>query len=357
MSQPTPFVSVIVPVLDEALDIEGCLAAIASQTFPLERMEILLVDGGSTDATVGKAHALAQRHGLRLRALQNPQRIQSAGLNVGLAAARGEILVRIDARSIAGSNHVERCVEVLCERPDVGAVGGAQIAQPRGTRLLDRAIARALNNRYAMGFARYRRRAASGATDTVWMGAYRAVDLRAIGGWDGTFVKNEDFELNERLRKNGFVVWFDAAICSSYLQRMSVGGIAHQYFAYGSSKGAMWATSWRPNARQVLALAVPLVALAGIVTSTYLVGWLPVLCVTAAGAAFIDAIGNRDAPASPSLRAGAIIVNGLVGGSWWLGVVMGWCSPSQRRSRSAPSLATTAATIPRSDRTDAELTR
>lgn len=357
MSQPTPLVSVIVPVLDEALDIEGCIAAIASQAFPIERMEILLVDGGSTDATVARAQASARRHGLTLRALSNPGRLQSAGLNVGLGVARGEIVVRIDARSIVGSNHVGRCVEVLYNRPDVGAVGGTQIAQQRGNRLVDRMIARALNNRYAMGFARYRRRAVSGATDTVWMGAFRAADLHAVGGWDASVVKNEDFELNERLRRHGFIVWFDAEMSSLYVPRATVGAIARQYFNYGSIKGTMWATKWRPNARQVVLLAAPLIAVGGMAASVYLVGWLPVLCGATLGAGFVDAIGSRGAPASPSTRAGAVIVNGVVVGSWWLGVVRGWCSPSRRRNRLALSPATAAATIPRSNRAGGELTQ
>ena len=357
MSEPTPLVSVIVPVLDEELDIAGCLAAIASQTFPLECMEILLVDGGSTDATVGVARAAAERYGLTLRALPNPLRLQSAGLNVGLAAAEGSMVVRIDARSIVGPNHVERSVDVLSERPDVGAVGGAQIARERSSRLVDRAIARALNNRYAMGFARYRRRSESGASDTVWMGAFRAVDLRTVGGWDDTVAKNEDFELNERLRKRGFLVWFDADMTAHYLPRNSVAAITHQYFNYGSIKGAMWAGRWRPNARQLTLLALPVVALGATATAAYVVGWWPVVCGAALGALLIDAIGNRGAPASPGVRGGAIAINAVIGGSWWLGVVRGWSSRSRRRTRRVPSVATTAATVPRSSRSGAELTQ
>ena len=355
MSASPPHVSVIVPVLNEEVDIAGCLAAIAAQTFPPERIEVLLVDGGSRDATVETARAAAEHHGLTLRALANPLQLQSAGLNVGLAAASGEIVVRIDARSIVGSNHIARCVDVLGERPDVGAVGGAQIARERSTRLVDRAIARALNNRYAMGFARYRRRAASGATDTVWMGAFRAGDLRAIGGWDDTVAKNEDFELNERLRKHGFVVWFDAEMTAHYLPRTSIAAIAQQYLDYGSIKGAMWATKWRPNARQVALLAAPVLGVGGTVLCTYFVGWLPVVCGTVLGAGLVDAIGNRGAPASVGVRGAAIAVNGLVGGSWWLGVMRGW-GRRPRRSRPVPSAATTAATVPHSSRTGAEPT-
>jgi succinoglycan biosynthesis protein ExoA len=357
MSEPRPLVSVIVPVLDEERDIAGCIAAIAAQTFPLECMEILLVDGGSTDATVDVARAAAQRYGLTLRALPNPLRLQSAGLNVGLAGAAGEIVVRIDARSIVGSHHIERSVDVLSDRPDVGAVGGAQIARERSSRLVDRAITRALNNRYAMGFARYRRRSESGATDTVWMGAFRAVDLRTVGGWDDTVAKNEDFELNERLRKRGFLVWFDTEMTAHYLPRNSVAAIARQYFNYGSIKGAMWAGRWRPNARQLTLLALPIVALGVTVAGTYVVGWSPVVCGAVLGAGLVDAIGNRGASASPAVRGTAIAVNAVIGGSWWLGVVRGWSSRSRRRTRPVPSVATTAATVRHSNRSGAELTQ
>ncbi|MEO5837173.1 MAG: glycosyltransferase [Acidimicrobiales bacterium] len=348
-------VSVIVPVLNEELDIAGCVAAIAAQTYPTDQIEILLVDGGSTDATIETAQAAAEYHGLTLRALSNPLQLQSAGLNVGLAAAVGQFVVRVDARSIVGANHVERCVDLLGRRADVGAVGGAQVARERGVRLVDRAIARALNNRYAMGFARYRRRSASGATDTVWMGAFRAADLHAMAGWDDTVAKNEDFELNERLRKHGFVVWYDAEMTSHYLPRTSIAAIAHQYFNYGSIKGAMWATKWRPNTRQVALLAAPLVVAGGAVACVYFVGWLPVVCGATLGAEIVDAMGNRGTPASPLVRGAALAINGVIGGSWWLGVVRGWCCRSPR-SRPAPSVATSAVAIPRSGRAGAELT-
>jgi succinoglycan biosynthesis protein ExoA len=355
MSPRLPLVSVIVPVLDEEHDIAGCIASIAAQTFPLEYIEVLLVDGGSTDATVERALDAAEYRGLSMRVLSNPERLQSAGLNVALAVATGEVLVRIDARSIPAANHIARCVEVLGERPEVGAVGGAQIASARSASLVDQAIARALNNRYATGLARYRRRAASGATDTVWMGAFRARDIRAIGGWDAAVAKNEDFELNERLRKNGFVVWFDETISARYLPRTSVRAIAQQYFNYGTIKGTMWATKWRPSPRQIVLLVTPAVAIGATITCAYFVGWLPVLAASVVGAGVVDAIGNRGAPASPAVRSCAAIVNGVVGGSWWLGVVSRWCRRSRRRQQPAPSVATGAATAPRSGRADAAL--
>ena len=359
MSRSRPIVSVIVPALNEERDIAGCIASLAAQTFPMEHVEVVLVDGGSIDATVERAREAAEHHGLSLCVLSNPQRIQSAALNVGLAAAAGEILVRVDARSIPAPNHVARCVEVLRARSDVGAVGGAQVAHARSTKLIDRAIARALNNRYAMGLARYRRRAASGATDTVWMGAFRTDDLRAIGGWDASFVKNEDFELNERVRKSGLVVWFDDAICSRYLPRTSGRAVARQYFDYGKTKGAMWATGWRPTPRQVVLLAAPPLAVGLVGACASSVGWVPVAIASIVGAAAADAVGNRGVPASPAERASAVIVNGVVGGSWWLGVVCGWAARSQSRPAkrsTAASAAPNVAAAPRSARTYAELT-
>jgi glycosyltransferase involved in cell wall biosynthesis len=347
-------VSVIIPVLDEEHDIGGCIAAIAAQTIPLDAVELLLVDGGSTDRTAVVAVAAARSAGLKLRVLTNPLRLQSAGLNVGLAAATGMIIVRVDARSRIATNHIPRCVEVLCTRPDVGAVGGAQIARARSARLVDRAIARALNNRYATGFARYRRRSGSGATDTVWMGAFRACDLRSLGGWDASVAKNEDFELNERLRRAGHLVWYDTSISSHYLPRDSVRAIARQYFNYGSVKGGMWATNWRPNKRQIALLMMPIVTSSVFVSCGRLVGWIPTVAGGVAAALALDAFGNKGESATPIVRGSAAWINGVIAGSWWLGVVRGYSRTQRPRYRDATSAARAAATTPRSVPADAE---
>ena len=123
----------------------------------------------------------------------------------------GELLCRVDARSIIPPEYVRLCAEVLGSRPEVMVTGGAQVAIAVDDSARSVGIARALNNKYAMGGSRYRSGADSGPCDTVYLGAFRTAQLRSAGGWDEYFETNQDFELNRRLGRAG-VVWFDSRL-------------------------------------------------------------------------------------------------------------------------------------------------
>lgn len=228
-----PAVSVVIPVLNEEADIAGCIEAVAAQDMGVDRIELLLVDGCSNDATVLVAHEAAARHRFHgVHVLSNPRRLTSVSLNAGLKAATGACVVRIDARSRIEPHYVRRCLTLLEERAEIGVVGGAQWARARGGGCLHVGIARALQNRWSTGLSRYRRKLSSGPTDTVWMGAFRTDDLRALGGWDEAVALNEDYELAARYRAAGAIVWFEGSLRSGYLPRQGLSSLALQYFRF-----------------------------------------------------------------------------------------------------------------------------
>ncbi len=169
-----------------------------------------MVDGGSTDDTAAVAKAAlagSDLHGWQV--IANAAGTTPSNLNRGLAAASGAVLCRVDARCRVPVDYVSCCVEVLASRPEIAVTGGSQVAVARQTDSRSIGIARALNNRWGMGGSRYRRGAASGPADTVYLGAFRSADLRAAGGWDERYHTNQDFELNRRMARRG-IVWFDA---------------------------------------------------------------------------------------------------------------------------------------------------
>lgn len=336
-----PTVTVIVPMRDEEADIAGCVAALAAQTYPREASDVVFVDGGSRDRTRDVLADAARTHGLAHRVIDNPACVIPAGLNTGLATARGSIVVRVDVRSRIGVDHVRRCVEVLTARPDVGVVGGAQRAIARTPDLRNRAIARALNNRWLTGLARYRRSCTSGAADTVWMGAFRTDDLRALGGWDEDRLLNEDYDLNERYRATGAVVWFDAALGAGYLPRASLAALARQYVRFGRFKADGWVQGRRVAPRHVVLLAAPPLALAGAATLAVSVGVVPVFAGGVAAVVLADVAGGAGA-AGPLERAGALAVNALVAASWWWGVTTGLAASRAGRRPHAAVAQTTA---------------
>src|SRR6266702_3845238 len=130
MTTPTPtqpLISVVLPCRNEAGRIEACIASILAQSPPEGGMEIIAADGMSTDGTRGYLDQMALRHP-QLRVLSNPGRIVSTGLNAAIKAARGEIIVRMDAHTTYAPDYVRQCVDVL-ESPGADNVGGPWIAE------------------------------------------------------------------------------------------------------------------------------------------------------------------------------------------------------------------------------------
>ncbi len=317
-----PLVSVLIPVLHEEADIAGCIEAIGAQDHPLDRMQLIIVDGCSTDRTREVAAAAAADLDLAgVTILENPRRRTSTSLNAGLAVAEGDYLVRVDARSRIPESYVRTCVDLLAADPMVGVVGGAQRPRPRSARLVDRGIARALDNRLATGLSRYRRSATSGPADTVWMGVFRTDELRALGGWDDSVALNEDFDLNTRYREAGQLVWFVGGLESGYLPRTDFRRLARQYYFFGRVKGTWWLRGTRPTPRQAGLLAVP--------PMVALVWWRALRRMGPAGALLAPAGfialdlagGSRAAPPPERLVAAAAMATYTT--AWWVGVVVG----------------------------------
>jgi glycosyltransferase involved in cell wall biosynthesis len=225
-----PTVSVVVPTYNEEHHLTATLESVTRQTYG-NIVEVLVADGRSEDAT----RVVAQQFP-GVRVLDNPARLQSAGLNVAIAAARGEIIVRVDGHCVLDDDYVERCVDAL-DRTGAAMVGGAMTAAPEVTRsgALPRGIARAMGSRFGAGPARFHVGGPAGWADTVYLGAYRTADARAVGGYATDVGVNEDSEFAIRMGRRGGV-WFEPAIRSSYVPRASLGAVSRQFFRYGRSR-------------------------------------------------------------------------------------------------------------------------
>ena len=318
-----PRVTVLIPARNEEADIAGCIDTVAAQDYPLGDIQLIVVDAASDDGTVAEVRRAAAAHGFgSVLGLDNPAGRTSVGLNVGLREARGDYLARVDARSRVQPDYLRSCESTLERRPEVGVVGGAQVARSRSLRPVDLGIAAALRNRWATGLSRYRRATTSGPSDTVWMGFFRTEELRALGGWADAVALNEDYELNARYRAGGRTVWFDASLRSEYLPRASISGLARQYFRFGRVKGTWWARGRRPAARQVALFAAPVAVGVVLAAGVRRVG--PVLALVApmllAGLERKGRVDRVGEPGSPVMATTAIAV---LSGSWWVGVVAG----------------------------------
>lgn len=316
--------SVIVPVRNEEVDIEGCLRAVAAQDLGAKTLEVIVAEGRSTDGTRAVLQQVGPELGFgRFEVVDNPDGGIAAGLNAATGSATAPVVVRVDARSRVEPHYVRTVVDVLEARTDVGVVGGSQVPVDRGTGLVSAGIARALSNRYTTGLSRYRRGATSGPADTVWMGAFRATELRCLGGWDEALVVNEDYELCERYRASGRLVWFEPSLRSGYLPRAALGALARQYGRFGRAKGRRWRSGAAMSPRHLVLLLTPPTVIALAVSAVRRVSAPAAATAAVAAALAADELGSRER-APVAVRCIAIGASTVTNAAWWLGVLAGF---------------------------------
>jgi succinoglycan biosynthesis protein ExoA len=321
----TALASVIIPVRNEAQMIEACLDSVEAQDLGADVIEVIVADGRSDDGTRSLVERrVRQTSFARMAVVENRLGGISAGLNAALGEATAPVTVRIDARSRVEPHYVRTICETLGARPEVGVVGGAQIAVPGGPGVVSIGIARALSNRYATGFSRYRLAASSGLSDTVWMGGFRTAELRSLGGWDESLVANEDYELCERFRAAGLGVWFESTLRSGYVARPDLPSVVAQYRGYGIAKGARWLAGAHVGPRHIILLVAPVAA--GLISAASIrrVGAVPVAAASCGAVLLVDHVGGPPGSAGARVRVAAATTSVVTAGAWWTGVVQGY---------------------------------
>ncbi len=228
-----PLVSVLVPMRNEERYIEACLRSLAEQDYPRDRFEVLVIDGDSTDRSRELAQRFAAVAGIDLRLLDNPARRTAPGLNVGLVAARGEVIVRVDAHAEVYSDFLSESVTTL-EETGADAVGGPIESVAEG--LVGEAIALAMSSPFGIGNAHFRYSHEACYTDTVAFAAYRRDVFERIGVFAEDIDYGEDDEFNYRLGEHGGRILLTPRIRSIYHTRSDLPALFRQYRAYGRAK-------------------------------------------------------------------------------------------------------------------------
>lgn len=228
----TPMVTIAMPAFNEERYIEGCIRSVWAQDYPKDRLEILVADGRSSDRTREILEELT-RQDRRIRMIDNPQRLQAAGLGEIVKQARGEIIVRMDVHCEYATDYVSKCVATL-QATGADNVGGAQRAKAKTP--FQEALCAALQSPLGVGGAAYRSDQAEGFVDTVFLGAFRRAVFERVGLWDPKAATNEDAELNQRILETGGKIYLSRDIVVHYFPRDSFRTLAKQYFRYGQGR-------------------------------------------------------------------------------------------------------------------------
>ena len=303
-----PDVDVVMPIRNEAAGLADAVGAVRAQDYA-GRVRIFLGVGPSDDGTEQIAARLTA-HDDDLVVVENPSGLTPAALNVAIRAGAAPVVVRVDGHSQLSPGYIRRSVETL-RRTGAANVGGMQVPVP--TTPFETAVSAATTSWLGTGGASYRVGGAEGPVDTVFLGVFDREAIEHVGLFDERLIRNQDYELNIRLRNDGRTVWFDPQLQVGYRPRGSWRTLAQQYFEYGYWKMVVMRMHPRSaRLRQVL----PPIAVGAVATSALLAPrWRSLALLPLGYAAVVVAVTTR---ARAGVRVALVVP--VIHLSWSLGI-------------------------------------
>jgi succinoglycan biosynthesis protein ExoA len=223
-------VSVVVPMLNEREHIASFIESLAAQDFAGD-LHLLVADGGSTDGSVARMVDRARAASLALTVVDDAAGSTSTALNRCIAAATGDLIVRMDCHSRYPADYIRRCVSAASE---TGAWNVGGLVAPCGRTSMERAVGAAMDSPFGgIGWTRHAGGTDRVEVDTVTFGAFHPQAFREAGLFDESLVRNQDDEFNLRLRLAGGRIVLDPSIRVLYTPRGSLRAVFAQYHDYG----------------------------------------------------------------------------------------------------------------------------
>ncbi len=263
----------MMPVLNERAYLRRAVETVLAQDVAAPT-ELILALAPSTDGTTELARELAADE--RIVLVDNPEADIPIGLNRAIRAGRYPTIVRVDAHSELEPGYTRRALETL-DRVGAANVGGVMKADGRTP--FQRAVARAYNSPIGLGGGAYHGGTQEGEAESAYLGVMRRDVLNEVGLFDETIRRGEDWELNLRIRRAGYRVWFDPTLAVTYWPRESWTRLVRQFSATGRWRGELVRRYGRGNsvrffAPPALVIALALSVVVGLLQATgVLAGW------------------------------------------------------------------------------------
>lgn len=227
-----PMVSVIIPCFNEQKFIGGCLETIVANDYPKDKLEVLVIDGMSTDQTRAILKEYAQKHSF-IRMVDNPDRVKPKALNIGIQLAKGDIIIRMDAHAIYEPDYIFKSVKYLDEY-NADNTGGVRKTLPGNNSVIARSIAYSISHPFAVGNATYRTGSKTIKwVDTVFGGCYRKETFEKMGLFNEVLTRGQDREFNVRLQREGGKILLAPDIVCHYYARSDLKEYFHWIFVGG----------------------------------------------------------------------------------------------------------------------------
>ena len=313
-----PAITVIMPVLNEESHLEASVQSILAQSYPND-VELIVALGPSHDETNAIAKLLAKKD-KRIKLLDNPRGLTTVGLNAAIKIAKHDYIVRIDAHSEPEPGYLENAIRILLEQ-NADEVGG--IMQAKGKSAFQKAVAYAYTSRWGIGAASYHVGGQAGEAESAYLGIFKKSALERVGGYDEQIIRGEDWELAQRIKRTGGLVWFSPELKVTYWPRGRFDRLVKQFYSTGVWRGDLTRRDLASASKRyfmppllVLAILAGLVLLAfgqliGVIpAASYLLG-ITLVAVLAAGL-------------SLKARAALVIALATMHLSWGWGFIRGF---------------------------------
>jgi glycosyltransferase involved in cell wall biosynthesis len=263
--------SLVVLCRNERESIGRCLDSIVVQDYPMDRTEVLVVDGMSEDGTRDILRQYQARF-THIRLLDNSKRITPCAFNIGIKSALGSFVVVMSAHAAYPPDYVRICADT-CRLSDAENVGGVFVTLPRGDALQARLVQALTTSRFGVGDAEYRMDVGEGPADTVPYGCFRREVFDEVGLFDERLVRNQDYEFNRRLKAAGKRIWLNPAIRVQYYNQATLGGLFRQAFGTGKWNPWMWYVAPYAFAARHAVPGLFVLGLFLVLSSWFLVSW------------------------------------------------------------------------------------
>jgi len=269
------FISIIIPILNEEKYIEGCLDSIVSSDYSKEHMEVLLVDGMSSD----KTREIISRYQKRYRFIQlldNPKKIVPIAMNIGIKYAKGDYIIRLDAHALYPIDYFSKLIGYH-QKLDASNVGGVVKTEVKNKTLKSLAIRSVLSHPLGVGNSDFRVGVDEvKEVDTVPFGCFKKEVFERYGFYDERLVRNQDIELNKRIINNGGKIYLVPDIICTYFARENFTDLAKNNFANGK-----WniLTAYFTKTFHSLSLRhfIPLLFILSLLVPSLLTIWIPIV--------------------------------------------------------------------------------
>ena len=265
-----PKVAVVIPAKNSEETLEKAFVSVLNQRTE-EQIEVCIAVAPSEDSTLDVAKRI-EIDNENVTLVENPSGKTPAGLNLAIKNTQAPVIVRLDAHAELEEEYISTALETL-KKTGAANVGGRQ--NPVGATPFEKAVGIAISSRFGAGDARFRTGGEEGEVDTVYLGVFDRNSIENVGLFNESLIRNQDAELNWRLRETGKKIWFQPELIASYKPRSTLKELAKQYYDYG--KWRRHVVSIHPRSIKLRQLIPPLNSLVFLLGTIFGFFWVPSL--------------------------------------------------------------------------------